>query len=61
MNMAHVSTYALGIGMVIYGLVGLMLGWQDQASAFSLVMGGFGVLGITHQNVALGRTLGAYK
>lgn len=60
MTTLHIGTYVLGIGMVLYGIVGLATGWSDQASAFTLIMSGLAALGITHQNVQLAGRLNNY-
>lgn len=61
MNTIHWGTYLVGAAMVIYGFVGIMTGWSDQAAALTLIGSGLAALGITNQNVKLGRAMGAIK
>lgn len=61
MNTIHWGTTLVAMAMVAYGFVGIMTGWADQAAALTLVGSGLGMLGITRQNITLGRAMGAYK
>lgn len=38
-------TIWFGLGQIAFGIVGLLTGWAEQATALSLVTTGFGTIG----------------
>ncbi len=40
------KTYLIGVGMLVYGLVGMFFGWVDQAEAGRIILEGAGLLAL---------------
>jgi hypothetical protein len=53
--------YAVAVGEIVFGAIGLITGWISAAEAMTVITLGLSTFGIHQHNVAVGRALGATR